>query len=320
MDDLFFKKLIKKYNNGTATDAERFILDTWYNSFEEDLMEIPGTASAQESETTRSRIFNKIVPEPAVRQIWYRKTWLQIAAALLIISGFYVAYSGSQEPKPAAATVNVANVLYQTGQREIKKIMLKDSTVIWLNANSSISLPRTFGSKERRLHLTGEANFEVHRDTLRPFIVDAREIRVRVLGTAFNVKAYPKLDEIKVSVSRGKVQVNEGGHTLALLTKEKGLVYHKLSKEFKVGKVLSSSSTAWIEGRIILEKASYLELQQAVFNLYGLNLNTKDKKVMSFRYNLSLRSSQSEKDALQTLMTILNKKIKREGSNEISIY
>ena len=198
--------------------------------------------------------------------------------------------------------------------------MLKDSTVIWLNANSSINMPRTFGSKERRLQLSGEANFEVHRDTLRPFIVDTREIRVRVLGTVFNVNAYPKLEEVKVSVSRGKVQVNEGSRQLALLTKDRGLVYHKYNKDFKLSDVQSSSTTAWIEGRIVLEKASYLELKQAIFNLYGLNLHTKDKKVMSFRYNLILRSTQSREDALQTLKTILNKKIKQEGSNEITIY
>jgi transmembrane sensor len=318
VDYLFFKKLITKYNSGTATEAERFIVDSWYNAFEED--EVPGIGSAQEVEATRLRIFNRIAPQRFTRQFWYKRPWLQAAAMLCIISCLFAAYTIHRRQTNLSAPVRIESLVYKTGQLEIKKILLQDSTVIWLNANSSIRLPKRFGSTERRLRLRGEANFEVRRDTLRPFIVDAGQIHIKVLGTAFNIQAYPNLENIKVSVSRGKVQVNKGRRQLALLIKDKGLVYHNAGKNFELDDIMVQRSTDWMNGRIVLERASYQELKQAIFNLYGLSLNTSDKKVMTFRYNLTLRSTQSQKDALEMLKAILNKKIKREGSNEITVY
>lgn len=319
MKDSFFKKLLEKYSNGTANEAERFIVDAWYDSFDKDSkMSIPGISNMDETEMTRLRIFNKTAPQ-APKQPWYRTPWMQAAALLTVISGGSLGYLQHRLQEKEVVTSQVTQT-YQTGRKEIKKILLKDSTIIWLNANSSIRLPTDFGSKERRLNLIGEANFEVQRDSLRPFIVDAREIRIRVLGTAFNVRAYQQLQNILVSVGHGKVQVNEGKMTLALLTKGQGLEFSTTTHQFEVRSIMASNSTAWVSGRTVLEKASFQEVQQAMLNVYGVKISTKDKKVKAFKYNITLHSNQSRENAMEMLMAIVNKKYSQEESNEIVIY
>ncbi|PTS91933.1 hypothetical protein DBR11_28120 [Pedobacter sp. HMWF019] len=320
MEDSYFKRLIKKYNNDTANAAERFVVDLWYDSFDRDPEgKLPGVSSKEEKESTRLRILNRIDWQKT-KLPWYRSTWIQIAAIGLLVSGVAVPFFIQNTSRQTLQAKRLAPVIYSTGQKEIKRILLTDSTVIWLNANSSISIAENFGKTERKLFLKGEANFEVHRDTLRPFIVDTRKIKVKVLGTAFNVRAYQQLNEIKVRVSRGKVKVNDEIRELALLTKGKGLIYNRVTGDTKVEDVIPTNTSTWIDGKVVLVKASFQELAQDMLNMYGLKLSTTDKQVRSFRYNVTLHANQSQQKVLKLLMTMLNKNYKQEGEHEIIIY
>ena len=69
--------------------------------------------------------------------------------------------------------------------------MLSDGTKVYLNAASELKYPVQFDSKKRQVHLSGEAYFEVAKDECRPFFVQAGDVRIRVLGTSFNVTSYP---------------------------------------------------------------------------------------------------------------------------------
>ena len=91
------------------------------------------------------------------------------------------------------------------------RLTLSDGTRVWLNAASSLTYPEIFQDRERVVELTGEAFFEVKPDTALPFIVKTQGMRVKVLGTTFNVKAYP--DELKLytTLVEGKVEVLSGG-------------------------------------------------------------------------------------------------------------
>lgn len=320
MQASFLKKLLKKYNNGTATEAERLIVDTWYESFDEDQLFIPGIRTREETSTTRENIFARIAPQTP-KTTWYNRSWLRLTASVAILMGAYASYQYFQPRTETTKEIAILSKTYQTGVKEVKKILLQDSTVIWLNANSSLTLKKNYGRGSRQVQLSGEANFEVKRDTLRPFIVDASELQVRVLGTSFNVRNYQHLSQIKVSVTRGKVSVNERHKQLALLTKNQGLDYDKKAELYQLVKIDSTNHTAWTAGKVVLQKAGYDELKQAMLNLYGVNLLTADDKVKSFLYNITLRSNQRKEEVLKNLMIILqNKKFKQEGSNEIRIY
>src|SRR5690606_13518352 len=99
--------------------------------------------------------------------------------------GGRLSYSNS-EAQPLETVYNTMT----TPRGNQYNLVLADGTSVWLNAASSITYPVAFAGKERRVHITGEAYFEVARETERPFIVSIGEASIQVLGTHFNVKAY----------------------------------------------------------------------------------------------------------------------------------
>ncbi|MFD1468957.1 FecR family protein [Hymenobacter caeli] len=128
--------------------------------------------------------------------------WWQLAAALaLLVGGSYLLTDGQFLRKRDAVTT------YASAARR-QLVRLPDGSRVWLNAHSrlhyrGLSTPASAGT--RAVQLTGEAYFEVVPDPARPFLVSTATARVRVTGTAFNVRAYAAEDSVEVSVTRGRV-------------------------------------------------------------------------------------------------------------------
>ncbi len=94
-------------------------------------------------------------------------------------------------------------------------VKLADGTRCWLNTSSSLRYPAAFVGNERRVSVTGEAYFEVAKDAKRPFIVNTDNSDIRVLGTSFNVNAYPNEAAVQTTLLEGKVEVNMPGAGLS---------------------------------------------------------------------------------------------------------
>jgi transmembrane sensor len=124
--------------------------------------------------------------------------YVGIAASILLILGLTLFYRMGNSIK--------WNKVY-TGTNSIKKICLTDGTVIWINHDTQIEYPSHFKKDERIVHLSGEAYFEVSHDAARPFRVLTPYAEIKVLGTAFNVSAYPEALNEKVTVKSGVVSV-----------------------------------------------------------------------------------------------------------------
>lgn len=90
-------------------------------------------------------------------------------------------------------------------------LTLSDGTRVWLNANSSIRFPATFRGKSREVELKGEVYLEVARNAAMPFIVSAKQTRIEVLGTQFNVNTYEEGVQVKTALLEGAVKVNTPG-------------------------------------------------------------------------------------------------------------
>lgn len=91
------------------------------------------------------------------------------------------------------------------------KIILPDGTRVWLNAGSSLKFPVAFAGKSRKVYLQGEGYFEVSKNPLMPFYVNAGNSLVEVLGTHFNVNAYEDEDAVSTTLLEGKVKVDQNG-------------------------------------------------------------------------------------------------------------
>lgn len=89
------------------------------------------------------------------------------------------------------------------------QVLLPDGTKVWLNSASSITYSLAFNGKERKLTMKGEAYFEVASDKRRPFIVEVEGVQVDVLGTHFNINAYPEDKSVKTTLVEGAVQIKK---------------------------------------------------------------------------------------------------------------
>lgn len=92
-------------------------------------------------------------------------------------------------------------------------VVLPDGSKVWLNAASSLKYPVSFNNRQRTVELTGEAYFDITPDKNKPFTVQVNNMEVQVLGTSFNVTAYPEEKSIKTTLITGAVNVNADNST-----------------------------------------------------------------------------------------------------------
>jgi transmembrane sensor len=140
--------------------------------------------------------------------------YLKIAASWLIffVFGFSAMYLLKGKPEKLASNPVIISV--PLGARS--QIVLPDGTKIWLNAGTQITYNQNYGTTTRTIDLKGEAYFDVAKDKDHPFIVNVPELKIRALGTKFNVKAYPDETSVFATLEEGKIDVqlvNPGSET-----------------------------------------------------------------------------------------------------------
>lgn len=152
-----------------------------------------------------------------------------------------------QDNRPESVQELIYNKLL-VGRGHEYMLILNDGTRVWMNSKSELSYPVAFGENVRRVRLSGEAYFEVTKDSVRPFIVEVdRGFEVKVLGTHFNIKAYDTDDSYETTLVEGKVQVAQGHKTKITLEPSEQMVIGKDGRH-EVRVVNTSYYTAWHEG------------------------------------------------------------------------
>lgn len=101
-------------------------------------------------------------------------------------------------------------------------LMLPDGTRVWLNASSSLTYPTNFTPEERKVEITGEAYFEVAKNSASPFVVKVKNAEVQVLGTSFNIMAYSDEAAVRTTLVEGAVKMSQGNSSLLLKPGEEG--------------------------------------------------------------------------------------------------
>ena len=128
---------------------------------------------------------------------------LAAAACIALIIGATIFYRIQNREAPVASALS-----YFTKLAEKKSLILPDGSKVILNAGSTLSVDAGFGKQNRTLRLDGEAFFDVAHDSSKPFIVQTTRMDVKVLGTAFNVKAYDADGTSETSLIRGSVELS----------------------------------------------------------------------------------------------------------------
>ena len=162
-------------------------------------------------------------------------------------------------------------------------LVLSDGTRVRLNADSELRFPSPFTGKERMVYLKGEGYFEVHRDSTAPFRVVANDAIVEVLGTKFNISAYPGNDKSFTTLVSGSVKVGAylGDESVVLKPDEQAILSHG---EVQVKKVNAEDYVSWVNGRFYFEKMPLEEILVQLERWYDLQVfwASEELKVYEF--------------------------------------
>jgi ferric-dicitrate binding protein FerR (iron transport regulator) len=321
MDEEKFWLLLSLKLSGEATEEE---LEALGNMLQNDpglglraqmLMQMWHMQEEEEKQTDDffdrhlQRLSNRpdIYPSPAITDIPvlsleerkkdYRRKWLWpligAAAGIAIITGIF--YSGAFHSAKKNEGIFAKNTV-TTRKGSKSNIQLPDGTMVWLNADSKVTYDEKFRGDFREVTLAGEAYFDVVKDQTRPFIIHTHTIDIKVLGTAFNVRAYATEKNTETALFRGSVEVtlhNNPEKKIILKPNEKLLVNNVnpnlLPQENKerrnapvvriaVGKVhfekkdSSALETLWMKNKLVFDAETLEQVAQKIERWYDVKV------------------------------------------------
>lgn len=167
------------------------------------------------------------------------------------------------------------------------KIVLDDGTEIWLNSASELKYPAHFVGNERRVCLVGEAYFQVARNEAAPFIVETRDMDVKVLGTSFNVSAYEDEENSHATLVEGRVEVNDkvNGEKVTLTPGEQALLQ---GKEMVVREVNTKLYSMWRLDRFTFASEDMEGVIRKLSRWYNVNFFFSNSSMKQKRFTGSL--------------------------------
>jgi ferric-dicitrate binding protein FerR (iron transport regulator) len=191
-----------------------------------------------------------------------------------------------KERNQLSAIYNTIEVPY--GKRS--QITLYDGTKVWLNSGTTFKYPIVFSTSTRDVFIQGEAYFEVAKDSRHPFVVNSGQLKINVLGTHFNVCAYPDDSEFSATLDEGSVNaVNIMNNKGIKLNPGEQVVLDRNTNGMKLLKVNTELYTSWKEGMLKFENAPFDELIRKMERWYDVkihvdpSLNTKEHYTMTIK-------------------------------------
>lgn len=295
MDINGIKALLERYRNNQCTAEEKKALEEWFDAQSEAGQ---WEWSDLEQQSTDARIKSNIDQQLFGKK---RTLWplLRVAAILVLLLGSLFFFRNDLHDW--ADPVVMIEKKVEDGKQ--LQLTLPDGSKVWLNAGSKFSYPDRFSRGKRQVFLSeGEGYFDISHDPSSPFIVTSKGVNTKVLGTAFNIKAYHYLSNIQVAVTRGKVQVSDTANVKAMIL----LPNQQLSIDTKNGamdkrEVDASTTIVWQRGDFSFNNDRLLDVCAVLTKKYHLNFHFKQADIQDYRITAGFVS----KDQIQDILTVL---------------
>lgn len=343
------KEIIIKYLFGETSEEESLLVNQWLNENEKNrkyfneiafVWKTSGIAQNIEQndvEKDRKIFIQKIgeLPgektmkptEPVKRnlQLFMSNTgpkyyqWLQIAAIFILAFCLSWTVFYFMNRKPDTGSLEYNQIITTKGQKS--QIILSDGTTVWLNSETTLRYPSAFNDMKREVFLEGEAFFEVQKKGNKiPFIVKTSEIDIKVLGTSFNVMAYPDEETIETTVVEGSVYIIRKGvksssdQNIILKPNQKVTLLKKGSRvilsEIETAKPIMIKSTkaiqpisptkkeqilisrkvdielhtAWKDDRLIFQSETFENICYKLERWYDVKIHVRNEELKKYRY------------------------------------
>ena len=291
--------LLKRYLDNTCTRQEMDALLDYVERHPEDervmdalreAWEKGGTHMDMDEEDvfTWSEMQRRLQSFPAKPADTYREKFhWKIAASILLMAaclgGFFlwqerddVRLSGDNSSFEKDVT---------TSPDEHRLIVLPDGSKVWLNSNSKLTNDPAFNNTSREVTLHGEAFFDIRHDSDRPFIIKTGEVKTIVLGTAFNIRAFPGENAVTVTVSRGKVRVEGENKKGGTITANQQITLNLQSEQIEEQAVDAAAVSQWIiNGDLILHDITMGDVEEMLEERYSADIRFDNTDLEKCRF------------------------------------
>lgn len=321
LDDNILKKFITK----ESSENEISEINEWIKESEEnakqlfrmeeiyELGKFDQYTDPKRIKQAEKKLFKRIEQEKeSKRRKLYIRRWMNYAAifAIVLLTGgglSYWFYSADTAKKIIAETAF---------KGEVKELILPDGTKVWLNNGSTIKYAREFAKKERKVHVEGEAYFEVTKNKEKPFIVQSEVIQVKVLGTTFNFKCDKACRIAEATLLEGEIEVKgNNSEGMIILTPGQRAELNKNTKRLTVKQVNAKLDAVWRNDLIPFEQADLFTITQTLERFYNVKIILSPNIQADVTYSGVLKKQQTIESVLNSLKNAIPINYKIEGNN-----
>ena len=299
--DLYIKAISEFWSAPTENDEE--FLEATYHLHVCRLKEKGFTLEAEKEKDEITPLYfdyDEQVPKKRISSGVY------FVSAVIAVAALFFIINNNKNPVAVASDTKVAQSEVATKSGSRTKIQLPDGSQVWLNGNSKLVYDNVhFGEKVREVTLSGEAYFDVVKNKNKPFIIHTNNMNIKVLGTAFNVKAYPDEQNTETSLVRGSIEVTLKGHQekITMKANDKLIIRNedfaeektnndnggvkksalvKQNSYMSLGHLTFSSKdnmimeTAWVQNKLIFDNEAFEEVALKMERWYGVAIKFND--------------------------------------------
>lgn len=317
-----FRSIVAKYLKGNADEEETDMIEKYYELFAgkpDQLSALSAEELAGVHERMKGNIAKRITARPARSRPLLGGIFWRVAAAVFILIGAGWIFFVVREPQDSRVNLATGStVTHRSVKGQTKFVVLPDGSRVVLHGDTQIAYDRDFNNKTREVSLTGEAYFDVvhlNASGRKPvsFVIKTGKIRTTVLGTAFSIKSLPSESEVVVTVTRGKVRVDDGGKHTSLLTANEQMTYntHTTVADEKV--VKSQELTAWVQADMVFQEMPFGELAQMLAKRYGVRISFQNTQLQNCLITGRFSGTETLEEVFKVLTLTSNTKYALEG-------
>ncbi|HMN89513.1 MAG TPA: FecR domain-containing protein [Saprospiraceae bacterium] len=303
MNDAHYTTLIGKYLSGNISPAERHLLLNWIETdannraFFEEMLQVwslsddyPTTPTTTDTPQAWLQLEQRLfgggtarMNPPAdksstkIRRLSINKVILLAAAIILAVvtMGIWQLVGFS----------DAATQIYQTAAHEKREVQLPDGSTVWLNENTRLTFSKRF--VPRTLNLEGEAFFDVQRMEARPFTIQSGKAITVVLGTSFNVRAYPKEARVEVAVVSGKVELRRADKVQEKVLLEAGKtgVFDQQRQALLTAETPAANASAWKNKRLRFQDTPMREVVHILERYFNQKIQVDNPAILDCPLN-----------------------------------
>lgn len=287
---------IQKWQNLSEENKKQFedSVKAWDNC--------PKPLTQTERELDKMEVKDRIISSTALQQKHDRVLLrlLRVAAILIgpimLAIGWYIGTSDHSAKELVWNTVTAP-------RKHIAMCTMADGTEVWLNAGSTLSYPNGDQLDKREVKLDGEGYFKVTKNAEKPFYVVTQQATVKVLGTSFNVKAYPEAERLITTLEEGSIELftQKSGNSSVVLRPGEQAIYDTNLGKTEIMNVDALQFSAWRSDKFLFRDADLNTIITELERLYDIKIYIKNPELEKLRFRGMFSYDQDLLDAFETL-------------------